>query len=87
MSAKKSLDNNLNESEGTVCHICNKGSLVIVNTFGINPPMLECSACGTRFFKNDSGELVEAGSKKTDKATKKNLKDKKPSKPNKKSGK
>jgi hypothetical protein len=81
MSAKKIDDKNLTEAEGAVCHICNKGSLVIVNTFGINPPMLECSACGTRFYKNASGELkkVDPSEKKPEK--KKNLKNKKPGKP------
>ena len=77
MSTKKNQESDLTESEGTVCHICNKGSLVIVNTFGINPPMLECSACGTKFFKNASGELKEMGSEEPKKEVQKNLKNKK----------
>jgi hypothetical protein len=81
MNAKKGKDTDPIEIEGAVCHICNKGSLVIVNTFGIEPPMLKCSACGTKFYKNASGELKEIGSNETAQEMKKNIKNKKPGKP------
>jgi hypothetical protein len=81
MNAIKSQDNNPTETDATICHICNKGSLVIVNTFGIEPRMLECSACGTRFYKNATGELKEIGSEETTQGMKKNIKNKKPGKP------
>ena len=81
MSAKKIQHDNPTGTKGVICHICNKGSLVIENTFGIDPPILQCSECKTMFIKNEDGELKDLSTKEGVEEMEKYKKNKKPGKP------